>query len=81
MTSTTSGMGGAAEKNRMTSDTAVNAEERVIARTMDDEKQRDDSEMDRPKERRIERMISDAESKQDEASRAPGEAKDHSLPR
>lgn len=52
------------ETNRMTSDTAVNAAEREIARMMDDEKQQEDIEMERPKEQRIERMIGDAERKQ-----------------
>ena len=54
----------------MTSDAAVNAEEREIARTMDDEKQRDDSGIARPKEQRIERMIDRAEQKQDRGQEA-----------
>ncbi len=49
----------------MTSDTAVNAEEREIARTMDDEKQREDIAMERPQERHIEQMIESAEQKQE----------------
>ena len=70
-----------AKTNRMTSDTAVNAEEREIARTMDDEKQRDDSEIVRPKEQRIEQMIGDAERKQKETARATDETDEHSPPR
>ena len=54
-----------AETPPMTSDTAVSAEEREIARTMDDEKQREDIAMERPQERRIERMIDNAEQKQE----------------
>jgi hypothetical protein len=57
---------GLAETNRMTSDAAVNREEREIARAMDDEQQREDVEMERPHERRIERMIEDAERKQEQ---------------
>lgn len=49
----------------MTSDTAVNAEERAIARTMDDEKQREDIAMERPQERRIEQIITSAEQKRE----------------
>ncbi len=69
------------ETNRMTSDTAVNAEERVIARTMDDEKQRDDSEMDRPKDQRIERMIDGAAQKQKVTAQAADGTEGHSPPR
>ncbi len=54
-----------AETPPMTSDTAVNAEERKIARTMDDEKQREDIAMEHPKEQRIEQMIESAEQKQE----------------
>lgn len=50
----------------MTSDTAVNAEGQKIARTMDDEKQRDDIAMERPKERRIKQMLNDAERKREQ---------------
>ncbi len=50
----------------MTSDAAVNREEREIARAMDDEQQREDVEMERPHERRIERMIEDAERKREQ---------------
>lgn len=62
----------------MTSDTAVNTEERKIARTMDDEKQREDSAMERPQERRIEQMIENAEEKQERQK--PPNARDVPLP-
>ncbi len=54
------------ETKPMTSDAAVNAEEREIARTMDDEKQRDDIAMERPKEQRIKQLINDAERKREQ---------------
>jgi len=62
----------------MTSDTVVNTEEREIARTMDDEKQREDIAMERPQERRIEQMIESAEQKQER--RKPPNARDVPLP-
>jgi len=67
-----------AETPPMTSDTAVNAEEREIARTMDDEKQREDLAMERPQERRIEQMIENAEQKQ--GRQKPPNARDVPLP-
>ncbi len=62
----------------MTSDTAVNAEEREIARTTDDEKQREDIAMERPQQRRIEQMIENAEQKQER--QADPNARDAPLP-
>jgi hypothetical protein len=56
----------AVKTNPMTSDTAVNAEERKIARAMDDEKQREDTAMERPKEQRIAQIINDAERKREQ---------------
>ena len=56
------------ETKPMTSDAAVNAEEREIAWAMDDDKQREDIGMEHPKARRIERMISGAEHKREQQS-------------
>ncbi len=55
-----------AKTNRMTSDTAVNTAEREIARTMDDEKQQEETSMEHPKEQQIEQMIGDAKQKQEQ---------------
>ncbi len=70
-----------AETKRMTSDVAVNEEERRIANAMDDTKQEEMTGTDTPKQQQIAAMIDRAERKQAQPETVPSENRQETPPK